>query len=56
MIRRCSNRRLIIEWLLLEGRESDRLTARLFRQPAIGDWPNVVDQVAAALRQLKQLL
>jgi tetratricopeptide (TPR) repeat protein len=40
-------------WLRHRGDSPWYPTARLFRQPALGDWASLVTQVEAALRQLK---
>ncbi len=40
-------------WLLDRTDSPWYPTARLFRQPAPGDWPAVAEQIAAAVRQLK---
>jgi hypothetical protein len=43
------------DWRWLRHRDDSPWypTARLFRQPALGDWAGAVTQVGAALRQLK---
>ncbi len=45
----------VADWRWLHDREESPWypTARLFRQPAAGDWPSVIERVTAELREFR---